>query len=84
MRGIPVVIALVWATTSGAVIWGPWSGAREGPSPAPKSVVAAAPQVHPVVVDVRPPSAPDEGPATWMLVLVGAAVLCFVAARQAD
>jgi hypothetical protein len=39
--------------------------------------------VSPLTV-ARPPSAADEEPATWALVLVGAAVLGFVAARRAD
>lgn len=67
------VVALLWTMSAGAVLWAPWSGPGEGPSPAPKAAIAAR----------HLPSARDEEPATWTLVLVGAAVVCFVAARRA-
>jgi hypothetical protein len=68
------IIALLWAASVGAVLWAPWFGPVEGAPIAPKAAIA------PSLV----PSVRDEEPATWMLVLIGAAVVCFVAARRAD
>jgi len=66
------MIALLWTASAGAALWAPWFDPGEGSSPAPKAAIAS-PHV---------PPAQDEEPATWKLVLVGAAVACFVIARR--
>ena len=64
----------LWAASAGATLL----------IPAPAPALAIHERTAPVVVTVALDNSPVDAPAPWTLILVGAAVLTFVAARRID
>lgn len=77
MKRILFAIVL-WSLGAGAMLWAPTQAQAQ------REELAPAHAFLQTIVGAKALSPGDEEPATWMLVLAGAVVLCFVAARRVD